>query len=109
MRFAVRWNGSGPTAMPDLAIVAALEREIHPLVRNWKSREGQHEGRSFRFFEKDNAVVICGGVGAEAARRAAEAVISVYMPVVVYSVGFAGALQSSLRVGDIVVARRVVD
>jgi len=95
--------------MPNLAIVAALEREVKPLIVSWHSRERQHGGRKFRFFEKDDAVLICGGIGAEAARRATEAVIALYAPAVVYSVGFAGALQPRLRVGDIVVPGRLLD
>ncbi len=52
---------------------------------------------------------MCGGIGAEAARRAAEAVIAIYAPTVIYSAGFAGALDPGLKVGDIVQPRRVVN
>jgi adenosylhomocysteine nucleosidase len=95
--------------MCKIAIVAALEREVKPLIGNWRSRERDHGDRKFRFFEKGDAVLICGGIGAEAARRATEAVIALHAPAVVYSAGFAGGLQPSLEVGDIVVPRRVVD
>jgi adenosylhomocysteine nucleosidase len=44
-----------------------------------------------------------------AARRAAEAVIALYQPALVQSVGFAGALDSNLRVGDIFSPSVVVD
>lgn len=95
--------------MPEVAIVAALEREVRPLVREWKVAEGEHAGRKFRFFESDRAVVVCGGVGPEAARRATEAVISLYRPARIVSAGFAGALMKGLRVGEIFEARCVVD
>ena len=66
--------------MSKVAIVAALEREVRPLIREWRLSEKEINGRRFRFFEKDEVVVVCGGIGAEAARRAAEAVIASYAP-----------------------------
>ena len=92
-----------------LAIVAALEREVRPLVRHWPDSVREHEGRSFRFFENPPAVIVCGGIGPEAARRATQAVIALYAPALVQSVGFAGALDASLKVGDIFAPRRVID
>jgi hypothetical protein len=85
--------------MPDMAIVAALEREVRPLIRHWQRTEMQYGGRSFRFFLSENAVLVCGGIGAEAARRATEAVIVLFAPKIVYSVGFAGALDTTLNWG----------
>jgi adenosylhomocysteine nucleosidase len=95
--------------MSRVAIVAALEREVRPLVKRWPASEREHAGRRFRFFEKDGAVLVCGGIGAEAARRATEAVISLYSPAVVYSAGFAGALDRRLGVGDLVHPARVIN
>ena len=95
--------------MPRVAIVAALEREVRPLVKDWSVREEEVDGRRLRFFERDNGVLVCGGMGAEAARRAAEAVIAIYAPAVIYSAGFVGALEPTLRVGDVVQPRRVVN
>ena len=95
--------------MSKVAMVAALEREVHPLIKQWRVREKQHGGGGFRFFENDEVVLVCGGVGTEAARRAAEAVIAIYAPDVVYSVGFAGALDPRLKVGDLVQPQSVVN
>ena len=95
--------------MSRVAIVAALEREMRPLIRAWAVREKQIDGRRFLFFEKDEVVVVCGGIGAEAARRAAEAVIVTFAPSMIYSAGFAGALEPALRVGDIVQPRKIVN
>src|SRR5580700_9671319 len=92
-----------------VAMVAALEREVRPLVKGWRKVEREHEGRRFKFFESGEAVVVCGGIGAEAARRATEAVIALYRPELVQSVGFAGALDSGLKVGEIFSPNRVVD
>ena len=97
------------TSMHRIAIVAAMEREVRPLIREWASTEGSHEGRSFKFFEHDDWVVVCGGIGENSARRATEAVIALYHPLQVISVGFAGALDSKLRVGDIFVPEKVLD
>lgn len=95
--------------MSRVAIVAALEREVRPLVGSWRVNEKEFSGRRFRFFEQGDMVLVCGGIGAEAARRAAEAVIALYAPGVVYSAGFAGALDPALKVGEIVQPRRVVN
>lgn len=95
--------------MSRVAIVAALEREVRPLVRHWRRNERVHDGRHFRFFENNGVVLVCGGIGADAARRAAEAVIVLYRPSVVYSAGYAGALDPRLKVGEVIRPVRVVN
>src|SRR5271167_2056381 len=95
--------------MTKIAIIAALEREVAPLIRSWKMRTIEHGGRRYRLFESGEAALVCGGIGAEAARRATEAVIRGVKPVRVISAGFAGALSSSLRVGDIFEPRTVIN
>jgi len=95
--------------MPEVAIVAALEREVSGIIRNCRRVEGKHQGRKFAFFEDDKRVVVCGGIGVDGARRAAEAVIALYHPALVQSVGFAGALDAGFRVGEIFVPGVVID
>jgi adenosylhomocysteine nucleosidase len=95
--------------MHKVAIISAMEREIWPVVRNWQHLDREYDGRSFRFFENARAVVVCGGIGAEAARRACEAVISLYQPELVVSVGFAGSLDPAVKVGDCLAPRHVID
>jgi len=92
-----------------IAIVAALEREVRPLIRKWRVREKEWDGRRFRFFEKNDAVLVCGGMGSEAARRATEAMIALYAPTMIYSAGFAGALDPKLEIGDMIEPQRVVN
>ena len=92
-----------------VAMVAALEREVRPLVKGWLGVEREYEGRRFKFFESGQAVLVCGGIGADAARRATEAAIALYEPELVLSVGFAGALDPGLKVGEIFSPSRVVD
>ena len=92
-----------------IGIVAAMEREVRPLVRDWHTVEREHLGRTFRFFEHGATAVVCGGIGPEASRRATEALIEFFRPQEVLSVGFAGALSSDLKVGNILVPSRIVD
>jgi adenosylhomocysteine nucleosidase len=94
--------------MSRIAIVAALEREVGPLIRKWRVNEKEYGGRRFRFFENGDVVLVCGGIGAEPARRAAEAVIVLYGPGLVYSAGYAGALDPALRIGDVLKPERVI-
>jgi adenosylhomocysteine nucleosidase len=110
-RCGVRWSGSARTAMPKakIAIIAAMEREVRPLIRSWKARTMEHGGRRYRLFENGEAALVCGGIGAEAARRATEAVIREVNPVRVISVGFAGALDASLQVGHVLEPRAVIN
>jgi adenosylhomocysteine nucleosidase len=95
--------------MSKVAFVAALEREVRPLIKRWRLNEREHDGRRLRFFENGEAVLVCGGIGAEAARRAAEAVIVLYAPAVVHSIGYAGALDPELKVGEVLRPARVID
>ena len=92
-----------------VAIVAALEREVWPMVKDWNTERREHEGRSFKFFENARVVLVCAGIGSEAARRATEAIISLYQPQLVISAGFAGALDSRLQIGDTLVPNCVID
>jgi adenosylhomocysteine nucleosidase len=95
--------------MPKLAMVAALEREVSPMVKDWSVSEREYEGKKFKFFENEDSVLVCGGIGAQAARRATEAVISLYKPGLVQSVGFAGALDRTWKVGAILMPSLVID
>ena len=92
-----------------IAIVAALERELDPLVKNWRRTVVEHEGRPFRFYESSYAVAVCGGIGPAAARRAAEAIIVKYAPEIIISAGLAGALVPELKVGETIFPAAVVD
>jgi adenosylhomocysteine nucleosidase len=98
-----------PDTTAKIAIVAALKRELHPLVKNLPTRIVEHEGRDFTFYESKYAVAVCGGIGADAARRAAEAAIVVYSPEVIISAGIAGALVPELHVGETVFPAWVID
>ncbi len=95
--------------MSRTVIVAALEREVSGFVRHFTRSQHTHDGRAYTFFEHENLIVVCGGIGAEAARRAAETAIAIYHPAEIHSVGFAGALTAQLRVGDVITPAVVID
>jgi len=91
------------------AIIAAMTREVAPLIKNWRPVRRDFEGRSFEFFEDDARVVVCGGIGPEAARRAAVAAITLYHPQQITSAGFAGSLDASLQIGDLFCPNTVIN
>lgn len=95
--------------MPKVAIIAALEREIAGAIRNWRVNKREYAGRRYKFFESERAVAVCGGMGAEAARRACEAIVQLYQPPLIISVGLAGGLDASLQVGSLFIPSRIVD
>ena len=64
---------------------------------------------NFVFTKVGEAVLVCGGIGPEAARRAAEAVIVLYSPDLLYSVGYAGALDPALKVGDVLIPAQIIN
>src|SRR4051794_12488711 len=111
MRYVAQSNGFGRISMPTtkVAIVAAMEREVWPLVNDWPTVNKDYDGRSFKFFEKPPVVLICGGIGSESARRAAEAVINLYGPALIVSAGFAGGLDPKLQAGQMLTPRHVLD
>ena len=92
-----------------VAIVAALEREVKPALKRWQMLDSEHEGRHFRFYENDCCVLVCGGIGVDAARRAAELLITRYQPEIIISLGFAGALDATMKIGDVFIPHRVTD
>jgi adenosylhomocysteine nucleosidase len=97
------------TGLPKIAIVAALEHELRPLIKNWSSTIVQHDSRNFSFYESSYAVAVCGGIGPEAGRRAAEAVIAKYSPELLISAGIAGALTPELNVGETIFPATISD
>jgi len=92
-----------------IVVVAALQREINLLVKNWRVVLHELDGRRFKFFESESAVAVCAGIGFETARRAAQAGVAIYHPQLFLSAGFAGALDKQLKVGQVFWPHRVID
>src|SRR5579863_8931332 len=92
-----------------IAIIAALEHELRPLIKNWPQTKSPHEGRDFTFYESSYAVAVCSGIGPEPARRASEAIITQYSPALLISAGIAGALTPDLKVGETIFPVTIID
>lgn len=88
------------------AIIAALPREVKPLVRGWKRH--QLPGKVHAYTD-DFVVVVCAGMGAARVALAVQAAMSLKPVTELFSVGLAGACDPALQVGDIVRAGIVVD
>lgn len=103
-------EGTSPRRpMTKLAIIAALEREVHPLIKTWTRVPRTYENRQYLFFENEETICLCGGIGTHCARRATEVTIALYHPQEIYSVGFAGALTDDLHAGDIFTPNLILD
>lgn len=100
--------------MPRLGIVTAMATEVWPLVRGWKKnphpwQKQPRVGHPLELFESEDAVLLCGGIGYEAGKRAAEAVIEYAKPDVLIATGLAGGLKPEWTLGRTMVAAEVVD
>lgn len=95
--------------MSTIAIIAALDRELHPLVKGWKSTALSQGKRDYRVYEYDNVVAVAGGIGCVAAQAAAQAIVTKFRPQVLLSVGLAGALIRSLKVANVITPNVIVD
>jgi len=94
--------------MSKIAIIAAMEREVAPLVRNWK-KDVLSSDRKFTMFESGDVIAVVSGIGCRNAELAARAVVEQSQPSALMSVGLAGALIRSLKVGSIFTPSVVVD
>jgi adenosylhomocysteine nucleosidase len=88
-----------------IAIVAAMRRELAPLLGQASSR--RRDG--VELYDLPSALVAIGGIGRKAGLRAAEMAAQEANPEILISAGLAGALTPALKVGDILRAREVVD
>jgi adenosylhomocysteine nucleosidase len=95
--------------MSTIAIIAALDRELAPLVSKWRSTRITDQGRIFNVFEHENAIAVAGGIGPQAVARAARIIVRHYKPQVLLSAGLAGGLIPSAKVGSVIVPAVVID
>jgi adenosylhomocysteine nucleosidase len=97
--------------MKKTAIIAALDRELHPFVDGWIQTRLEVSGKSLSCYEcqDKDAVAVAGGIGCERSAQAARAVVAKYQPKVLISAGLAGALIRSLKVASIVTPNVIVD
>ena len=97
-----------------VGIVTAMATEVWPLIREWKKnphlwQQLPNVGHPLIFLESDNAVLLCGGIGHEAGKRAAEMVVEYAKPSCLIATGLAGGLKPEWTLGRTMVAAEVVD
>ena len=97
-----------------VGIVTAMATEVWPLIRNWRQNPHPWQNQPrvahpVTFFESDDAVLLCGGIGYEAGKRATEAIIEYAKPSVLIATGLAGGLKPEWTLGRTMVAAEVVD
>ncbi len=90
-----------------IGIVAAMEREIGPLVREWNSEKFVTRERSYKAYTSAEAVLMCAGIGS--AWDVTKVLIERYDPEMILSVGFAGSLESAIRVPEVFVPAEVLE
>lgn len=79
-----------------IAILAALPRELRPLVRDWPVQTHSRKA-GFMIAECEHAIAVCAGMGRERVTRALELAESRGSLSEILSVGYAGALREGLR------------
>jgi len=93
---------------PKIAIIAALPREVLPLVRGVTADPLLKQKRISRFI-LPNAVVVTAGMGPDRVSLAVEAALSAAKVDLLVSAGLAGSCDPQLHAGLVVEATSVVD
>ncbi len=94
-----------------IGLIAAMPDEIRPLLRLAGSfaKERTAGFTLYRFALGNRKVILIeSGMGPERAATAAALLIDEATPAVLVNFGFAGAVTAGLRVGDLVVAERIL-
>lgn len=94
--------------MSRLGIIAAMFREVHPLVRNMDPLKYLPD-RRVQMYQNKNAVIAYAGMGREPVTAAARALLSIGDISSLASVGWAGGLNSTAIVGKVVQPAVVID
>lgn len=103
----IRATVCGVTTMSRVVgIIAALPREVAPLVKKWKC-EKLPGNRTL--YVHDNVVVACAGMGPSQVSLAVSAARALLPVTELISVGLAGACNPTLRIGDVVLPGVVID
>jgi adenosylhomocysteine nucleosidase len=95
--------------MSRTVIIAAMEREVQPLVHGWRRSSISDGARRCAMFEAGEWAVVISGIGGGHAEAAARAAIAQYNPTQLISAGLAGALIRSLKAGSVFMPNVVVD
>ena len=94
-----------------VAILAALPGELKPLVRNWDRVASPTKGISIwvKTADDDEYIAVCGGMGGGAALRSFAAAEHIGTLDMVLSVGWAGALDDSMKPGHCYAPAEIID
>jgi adenosylhomocysteine nucleosidase len=95
--------------MTRVVMIAAMMREVQPLVRTWRRTSLGDVERRFAAFVNGGSVVVISGIGKRNAELAARAAVAHYQPAKLISVGLAGGLAGNLGTGNVVTPEVVVD
>jgi adenosylhomocysteine nucleosidase len=85
-----------------ILIMAALPQEVQPFLRRINARPRRDLGLPAWDWEPAAAVVALSGMGATAALRAGETLVSRCRPELLVSAGFGGVLTPGLAAGDVI-------
>ncbi len=94
--------------MSRIAIIAAMPREVAPLVKGWK-RDDALQAEKIFVWESERAVVACAGMGARRVGMAVDAACRRGNVTELVSVGWAGALHGGLRAASVHRPATVID
>jgi adenosylhomocysteine nucleosidase len=91
-----------------IAIIAALPREIAALVRGHAADRDLRRG-GLHLYRLPQAIVVAAGMGAQRATLAVQAALAAAPISTLISAGLAGACSSTLRPGDVVEPGTIID
>lgn len=94
--------------MARIGIIAAMFREVHPLVRGMKPMKYLPD-RHAQIYQNDTTVVVYAGMGRERASIACQAALATGDISALLSVGWAGALNSTTAAGQVMQPSLVID
>jgi len=66
--------------MSRIAVIAAMERELAPLVCGWKKSVVASSDKKFTAFESEGVLAVISGIGSQNAELAARAVVEQFHP-----------------------------
>ncbi|HET6513787.1 MAG TPA: hypothetical protein VFG09_01390 [Thermodesulfovibrionales bacterium] len=94
-----------------VAIVSAFPQEVRAIVRNTgatrKRKECVFDVFHARYSSHDITLILTG-MGSRSAEKALAYVVEKYVPEIILSAGFGGALYDGARIGEIIVASKVL-
>jgi adenosylhomocysteine nucleosidase len=95
-----------------IAIFGAVKEEISGIKQAMNISDHMHLGKTSAWpgkWRKQSIVLVQSGVGRQRAEDATLQVIDHFQPSTLFSIGYAGAVQPELNVGDIVIADTIIE